>query len=90
VWNGIGNVDPDKHGHSGAVRLFLRKQQEEAAAGGATTASTPVVSKKEHQSMNNMSHFQQDKKLAMHINNAAGANYVVSSGMLGSGSGSYG
>jgi hypothetical protein len=42
------------------------------------------------QSMNNMSHFQQDKKLALRIDNHAGANYVVSSGMLGSGSGNFG
>jgi hypothetical protein len=40
-------------------------------------------------SMNNMSHFQQDKKLALTIHNPAGANYAVSAGMLGSGSGSY-
>jgi hypothetical protein len=99
VWNGIGNVDRDKRGHSGAVRLFLRKQQEEAAAarsavaGGSNTAptTTPVASKPaEHMSMNNMSHFQQDKRLALKIDNAAGANYVVSGGMLGGGSGNYG
>jgi hypothetical protein len=41
-------------------------------------------------SMNNMSHFQQDKKLALTIHNPAGANYAVAGGQLGSGSGNYG
>jgi hypothetical protein len=42
------------------------------------------------QSMNNMSHFQQDKKLGLTINNPAGANFAVSGGMLGNQSGNYG
>ena len=42
------------------------------------------------QSMNDMRVFQRDQKIAMTINNAAGANYAVHGAMLGSGSGNYG
>jgi hypothetical protein len=67
--------------------------QPDAYKGGTSGESSEYPSpteKSSPQSMNNMSHFQQDKKLALHINNHAGANYAVSAGMLGSGSGNYG
>ena len=43
------------------------------------------------QSMNNMKTFQgMDNKFAVNINNRAGADYTISSGMLGAGMGNYG
>jgi hypothetical protein len=46
AWNGIGNVDRDKVGHSGAVRLFMKKLQDEqraAKTGPLAGASDPPV-----------------------------------------------
>ena len=43
------------------------------------------------QSMNNMKSFQgMDNRFAVNINNRAGADYTISSGMLGAGAGNYG
>jgi hypothetical protein len=67
----------------GAVKGAYDKGPAASPATATTGANGP-------QSMNNMSHFQQDKKLALRIDNPAGANYVVSAGMLGSGHGNYG
>jgi hypothetical protein len=66
--------------------------QPDAYQGGTSGQSSEYPSPTEKGgpvSMSNMSHFQQDKKLALRIDNPAGANYAVSSGMLGSANGNY-
>ena len=88
IWNAITNIDPDKSGHSNAIKLFQKKLQDEQNAIKARQAAPS--DKQSNLIMNDMSNFQRDKKLAMTIHNAAGANYAVHGAMLGSGSGNYG
>jgi hypothetical protein len=71
------------------ANIHLKDEYKGGTSGQSSEYPSPTE-KSGAQSMNNMSHFQQDKKLALRIDNPAGANYVVFSGMLGSGSGNFG
>jgi hypothetical protein len=74
------------------MRKFLRALviQEAGPRGAKYIFGGGNHTKPQHISMNDMSHFQMHNRIALNINNPAGANYVIHSGMLGSSYGNFG